>query len=411
MAQVTVLWGPKTFKTTCDTTKPVRDFLVELERLTSVPIANQKLTLPRCKIDPNGAWPDGKVKDGARFMLLGTAAPPPVAPPPDSALEAEPEPEEDAPEGSLSRAELSRVCTGLQNFGVTCWLNSVLQTLRLLPRFVDALRAASFRPHPFAAPLARFLIDFNPAGGNFAQIVGAIVASKPEFSARDPETGAPVQQDAFEAWGHVLAELARSGGDGIRDLFKIETLVRENCPANGEKMERIEELYDLGVSINEDVREITQGIDIRTTVNRGTESAPVLWDVERSITRLPVYLVCHMVRFFYKQSEKVSVKILRSVVHPDTIDLIQFLAPPLRAQVAKRREDGDGAAGRYKLKAVLTHRGRTVTSGHYITWVRVKDQWFKFDDTKVSDVEEVEIERLYGSADWHTSSLVVYEQE
>jgi ubiquitin carboxyl-terminal hydrolase 14 len=118
-----------------------------------------------------------------------------------------------------------------------------------------------------------------------------------------------------------------------------------------------------------------------------------------------------MLRFFYKKAEAVAAKILRPVIHPKRVDMVRFLAPTLRADVARRRESGEDGAGKYRLKAVITHRGRTLDGGHYIAFVRVKELWFKFDDTKVSEVEEIEIERLYGSADWHTSSLVVYEAE
>ncbi len=41
-------------------------------------------------------------------------------------------------------------------------------------------------------------------------------------------------------------------------------------------------------------------------------------------------------------------------------------------------------AGRYDLAAVLTHKGRSADSGHYVAWVKQSDgKWIQFDDDKV----------------------------
>lgn len=58
---------------------------------------------------------------------------------------------------------------------------------------------------------------------------------------------------------------------------------------------------------------------------------------------------------------------------------------------------GSCNSGFYQLQAVLTHQGRTSSSGHYVAWVRFKeDLWIKCDDDLVSPVTEDEILRLSG---------------
>lgn len=43
------------------------------------------------------------------------------------------------------------------------------------------------------------------------------------------------------------------------------------------------------------------------------------------------------------------------------------------------------ATGRYELTAVLTHKGRSADSGHYVAWVKQPDgKWIQFDDDKVN---------------------------
>jgi len=59
--------------------------------------------------------------------------------------------------------------------------------------------------------------------------------------------------------------------------------------------------------------------------------------------------------------------------------------------------------------AVITHKGRTADSGHYVAWVRdTKDMWLKYDDEDVSPVNEEEIKKLKGGGDWHMAYLLLY---
>jgi ubiquitin carboxyl-terminal hydrolase 14 len=70
-------------------------------------------------------------------------------------------------------------------------------------------------------------------------------------------------------------------------------------------------------------------------------------------------------------------------------------------------------SGKYELIAVLTHKGRSADSGHYIGWVKqedgiylfvfsdsylfhASDKWLKYDDEKVSMVNNEEIIKLNG---------------
>jgi len=87
---------------------------------------------------------------------------------------------------------------------------------------------------------------------------------------------------------------------------------------------------------------------------------------------------------------------------------------------------------------VLTHQGRSSSSGHYVGWVKRKegkrprssteergrsgcltvsrrvlsppppDEWVKFDDDKVSLVCPEDILRLSGGGDWHIAYVLLY---
>lgn len=68
--------------------------------------------------------------------------------------------------------------------------------------------------------------------------------------------------------------------------------------------------------------------------------------------------------------------------------------------------------GTYKLSYLITHTGREADSGHYMAWSRSSlkgsDDWFKFDDDKVSLVKEEEIMKLGGGGDRPTAYMIVY---
>merc|ERR1712170_302449 len=58
---------------------------------------------------------------------------------------------------------------------------------------------------------------------------------------------------------------------------------------------------------------------------------------------------------------------------------------------------GSSNSGYYILQAVLTHKGRSSNSGHYVGWVRQKgDIWLKCDDDEVSPVHEEDVLKLSG---------------
>lgn len=70
---------------------------------------------------------------------------------------------------------------------------------------------------------------------------------------------------------------------------------------------------------------------------------------------------------------------------------------------------GSNNSGFYTLQAVLTHQGRSSSSGHYVGWVRQKgDKWMKFDDDVVSAIDAEDVLRLSGGGDWHCAYVLLY---
>lgn len=177
------------------------------------------------------------------------------------------------------------------------------------------------------------------------------------------------------------------------------------------------------------------------------------------ISRLPAYLTVQFVRFQYKGKEGINAKVLKDIKFPIDFDAYELCSDELRNKLCPMRakfkllddqkiessidlpiivkqhkndqdkkdsekssidsdlyepywfEDdfGSNNSGYYTLQAVLTHKGRSSSSGHYVAWVKHKDDvWFKFDDDDVSSVTNDEILRLSGGGDWHCAYVLLY---
>jgi len=167
-----------------------------------------------------------------------------------------------------------------------------------------------------------------------------------------------------------------------------------------------------------------------------------------------------MVRFHYKQSRTegeagVNAKVLKDVKFPVMLDMFEMCGQELQEKIKPRRtefkeyedwlvtqaqaggkgkvkteallaekiaqdaaeyedwwfpeDEGSNNSGYYVLQAVLTHKGRSSNSGHYVGWVRQKgENWLKCDDDEVSPIHEEDVLKLSGGGDWHTAYLLVY---
>lgn len=167
---------------------------------------------------------------------------------------------------------------------------------------------------------------------------------------------------------------------------------------------------------------------------------------------MPAYLTVNFVRFQYKGKEGINAKVLKDIKFPIDFDAFELCSSALQEKltpmrlkfkevedaallVPKFKDDGRGAkidkpkkktipqpysfaedvgsnnSGYYTLQAVLTHQGRSSSSGHYVGWVRqsmTEDKWVKFDDDVVSPVTSEEILRLSGGGDWHCAYVLLY---
>lgn len=303
-----------------------------------------------------------------------------------------------------------------------------------------------------------------------AQFLMLLRQVNPQFGERGPQ-GMFMQQDAEECWGEILSRLSTSlkkepdadatalVSNEIDRLFSMTMKVTDKCEEedSDETGERLEEARTLKCHISVTVNHLVQGISdgLEETIEKQSETLNKLakWKRTSRIHRLPPFLQVSKVRFYWKQEARVKAKIMRNVTFPMNLDVYDFCTDELKAKLDVTRKaaretenariaaeltgaareaaletaaqaEAEGAAavqppqkkateieetGNYELCAVLTHKGRTAESGHYVAWVKDKGTtWLKYDDNKVSQLEEEEVKKLSGGGDWHTAYQLLY---
>lgn len=78
-------------------------------------------------------------------------------------------------------------------------------------------------------------------------------------------------------------------------------------------------------------------------------------------------------------------------------------------------EGGESTAetGLYELIGIVTHKGRSADSGHYMAYVRQSNSngWWLFDDDKVSETTTEDVLKLKGGGDRDMAYLCFYRKK
>nr|XP_020447260.1 LOW QUALITY PROTEIN: ubiquitin carboxyl-terminal hydrolase 14 [Monopterus albus] len=260
----------------------------------------------------------------------------------------------------------------------------------------------------------------------------------------EPET--PMETDSESG-----AASASTKKNFIDQYFGVEFETSMKCTESEEEepIKGKENQLQLSCFINQEVKYLATGLRLRLqeeiTKMSPTLERNALYIKSSKLSRLPAYLTIQMVRFFYKEKESVNAKVLKDVKFPLMLDVYELCTSELQEKMLPARskfkevEDkqleklqeksttfkspsvegtvtvcfsadlGSNNSGYYDLQAVLTHQGRSSSSGHYVGWVKRKeDEWVKFDDDKVSLVSPEDILRLSGGGDWHIAYVLLY---
>ncbi|OWF45381.1 ubiquitin carboxyl-terminal hydrolase 14-like [Mizuhopecten yessoensis] len=253
---------------------------------------------------------------------------------------------------------------------------------------------------------------------------------------------------------------ASSSASFIDKYMGIDSEVTLQCQEAEDEpsTKSIEKLYQLSCFIEKEVKYMHSGLRNRLeeaiTKHSPTLGRDSLYKKSSKISRLPGYLAIQFVRFYYKEKDNINAKILKDVKFPISLDMYELCTPELQERLSttrdkfKEMEDrdaerlqkekeaglvkqkneadikhtdketepyefendpGSNNSGYYELNAVLTHKGRSSSSGHYVAWVKRKgDQWFMYDDDHVTPVTSEDVLKLSGGGDWHSAYVLLY---
>uniref|UniRef100_A0A1D1YVX1 ubiquitinyl hydrolase 1 n=1 Tax=Anthurium amnicola TaxID=1678845 RepID=A0A1D1YVX1_9ARAE len=327
---------------------------------------------------------------------------------------------------------------GLENFGNTCYCNSVLQALY------------------FCGPFREHLLDYysnNKSPGDAEENLLTCLADLfTQISSQKKKTGviAPkrfvqrvkkenelfrtyMHQDAHEFLNFLLNELvdilekesmATKGSPEVSSLSEKVANGPSNPVANGVKEQlvtwvhkifqgtltnetrclrcetvtaRDETFLDLSLDIeqNSSITSCLKNFSSTETLNAEDkffcDKCCSLQEAQKrmKIKKLPHILVIHLKRFKYIEQLGRNKKLSYRVVFP------------MELKLSNTVDDDDTE---YSLFAVVVHVGSGPNHGHYVSLVKSHNHWLFFDDENVEMIDESAVQTFFGSAQEYSSN-------
>ncbi|CAK9438708.1 uncharacterized protein LODBEIA_P29320 [Lodderomyces beijingensis] len=254
----------------------------------------------------------------------------------------------------------------------------------------------------------------------------------------------------------TIKSLADAGNDNDNDVtYEVEDSFKLNCH------------IDIKTNFLRDgiIGALTETITKHNS-SLGTDTE---YQVSKSILRLPKFLVVHFIRFFWRRDINKKSKILRKVQFPFELDLSDVLDDFIKEEKNKNRDlirkvekdnldlkrdlkkakkqqvdspedeelkvasikskfhddlksampdvdfenTTENPSCVYELNAVITHMGASADGGHYKAYVKDPqdldgENWWLFNDDKVSSVSRDKIETLSGGGESDSALLLIY---
>lgn len=472
MPTVSVKWQKEFFPAVeIDTTQSPYVFKCQLFDLTGVPPERQKIMVKGGLLKDDADWSTLGVKEGQKLMMMGTADEIVKAPEKGPVfMEDLPEEEQVVAVGhSAGLFNLGNTC--YMNSTVQC-LHSVPELKSALIKYPHSGRSNDLdQPsHMLTCATRDLFSELDKTVKPVAPMQFWMVLRKkyPQFG--QLHNGVFMQQDAEECWTQLLYTLSqslRSPGssenlDTVKELFGVELVSRMHCEESGEESSETESVYSLKCHISHEVNHLHEGLKhgLKSELEKASPSLgrSAIYVKESRINGLPRYLTIQFVRFFWKRESNQKAKILRKVDYPLELDVYDLCSDDLRKKLEAPRQilrdeegkklglknsaskdndvkmaDAEGSSNRsgesslatsdegvptdkethltgiYDLVAVLTHKGRSADSGHYVAWVKQESgKWIEFDDDNPIPQREEDITKLSGGGDWHMAYICMY---
>ncbi|CAG9564187.1 unnamed protein product [Danaus chrysippus] len=438
-------------------------FKAQIFALTGVQPERQKVVCKGVTLRDD-AWGNFKLTNNALVLVMGSKEEDVPAAPVEQTRFVE-----DMNESELATA--LDLPEGLINLGNTCYMNATVQCLKTVPELKNALlnydpTSGGGTAGGLTSALSETMRSLEGGGAGAcaaaaARLLHALHAAAPRLAERGAG-GQLAQQDASECWTEIIRALSMRlqstpethSKPLIEQYFGGTLDVELVCSEADEPPTRSTETFlQLSCFISQDVKYLQSGLRSKMseqiTKMSETLGRDAVYTKTSKISRLPAYLTVQFVRFYYKEKESINAKILKDVKFPLELDVYELCSTELQERLtpmrtkfkeleeasveaalsSKNKNHGDSKkeikrkatlpywfendvgsnnSGYYRLQAVLTHRGRSSSSGHYVAWVARGDGWLRCDDDAVTPVTEEEVLKLSGGGDWHCAYLLLY---
>lgn len=467
--KVKVKWGKETYPDiVANTDESPEMFKAQLFTLTGVQPERQKVMIKGVTLKDDD-WNNFKLKDNVTVLLMGSKEEDVPKEPVEKTVFVEDMNESELANALDLPAGLTNLGnTCYMNATVQC-LKTVPELRESLLNYQEGVTSAGgVIPAQSITAALRDLYALMDKGETVPPIVllQVLHMAFPRFAEKN-EHGGFSQQDANEFWTELVRMLqqklpskAKEGStkENFRSVidqyfggtFDV-TLTCDEAPEEAVTKSK-EQFLQLSCFISTDVRYMHSGLKSKMQEQITKKSLSLdrdaVYTKTSKISRLPAYLTIQFVRFYYKEKESINAKVLKDVKFPMEFDAYDLCTPELQEKLAptrskfkeledaqvdahiKQKNDGDGKqkkeekkyapywfeddlgsnnSGYYTLQAVLTHKGRSSSSGHYVGWIKIAgDKWVKCDDDQVTPVTEDEILKLSGGGDWHCAYVLLY---